>query len=102
MTIVHDRNGGGGRSTKTRNIRAKALKNSKFPRLVKTIRIAVTGDVGVTELEKKIIDTLDFQRLRGVRQLGSSVQVYPTALHTRFDHALGTLAMADRVCKAVG
>ena len=67
----------------------------------KTIRIAVTGDVFLTRIEYMIIDTPDFQRLRGVRQLGTVSYVYPTAIHTRFDHSLGTLAMADRMFMAI-
>jgi uncharacterized protein len=67
----------------------------------KMIRIAVSGDVFVTKFERDIIDTPDFQRLRGVRQLGNVLHVYPTALHTRFDHSLGTLAMANRMLQAI-
>ena len=70
---------------------------SSVLRPTKTIRIAVSGDVLLTELEIRLIDTRDFQRLRGVRQLGTACLVYPTSLHTRFDHALGTLAMAARM-----
>jgi uncharacterized protein len=72
-----------------------------FLRIVKTVRIAVSGDVFLTRLEKEIIDTADFQRLRGVRQLGGVYLVYPTALHTRFDHSLGTLAMAEQMIRAI-
>lgn len=72
-----------------------------YLRIVKTIRIAVSDDVFLTQLEKEIIDTPDFQRLRGVRQLGSVYLVFPTALHTRFDHCLGTLAMADRMIRHI-
>lgn len=72
-----------------------------FLRIDKTFRIAVTGDVFVTRLEREIIDTADFQRLRGVRQLGTVFLVYPTALHTRFDHSLGTLAMAARMIRSI-
>jgi HD superfamily phosphohydrolase len=70
-------------------------------RIQKMIRIAVSGDVFLTRLERQIIDTRDFQRLRGIRQLGLVSMVYPTALHTRFDHSLGTLAMADRMIHAI-
>lgn len=70
-------------------------------RFEKTFRIAVSGDVLITELERKIIDTHDFQRLRGVRQLGTVNFVYPTALHTRFDHSIGTLAMAEKMVSAI-
>lgn len=70
-------------------------------RFEKTFRIAVSGDVQITELERKIIDTRDFQRLRGVRQLGTVNFVYPTALHTRFDHSIGTLAMAEKMVSAI-
>lgn len=67
----------------------------------KTIRIAVTGDVLLTETEAAVIDARTFQRLRGVRQLGTVNFVYPTALHTRFDHSLGTLAKADEMVLAI-
>ena len=70
-------------------------------RPTKTIRIAVAGDVLLTALEIELLDTPDFQRLRRVRQLGTASFVYPTALHTRFDHALGTLAMAARMLDAI-
>ncbi len=70
-------------------------------RPTKTIRIAVSGDVLVTTLEMRLIDTPDFQRLRGVRQLGTASLVYPTALHTRFDHSLGTLAMAAEMVRRI-
>lgn len=73
----------------------------EVPKYDKTFRIAVSGDVMLTELERKIVDTPDFQRLRGVRQLGTVWYVYPTALHTRFDHSLGTLAMAERMVGAI-
>ena len=67
----------------------------------KTIRIAVSGDVLLTQLEIDLIDTPDFQRLRRVRQLGTACFVYPTALHTRFDHSLGTLAIAIRMLDSI-
>src|SRR5688572_27282148 len=73
----------------------------EYLKIAKTIRIAVSGDVLLTKLETEIIDTSDFQRLRVIRQLGTVNTVYPTALHTRFDHSLGTLAMADRMIRAV-
>ena len=67
----------------------------------KIFRIAVSGDVTVTRLEREIIDTLDFQRLRGIRQLGNVMLVYPCALHTRFDHSLGTLYMASQMIESI-
>ncbi len=67
----------------------------------KTIRIAVSGDVMLNRLETEIIDTPDFQRLRRIHQLGTTYLVYPTALHTRFDHSLGTLDMAAQMIRAV-
>lgn len=67
----------------------------------KTIRLAVTGDVPITRLERKIIDTPAFQRLRTIKQLGTTYLVYPTAVHTRFDHSLGTLAVALGMMSAI-
>ena len=44
-----------------------------------------------------LTDTREFQRLRGVRQLGTASFVYPGAVHTRFDHSLGTCWLASRL-----
>lgn len=74
---------------------------SAFLKPKKTMQIAVSGGVLVTEIERQVIDTPDFQRLRGIRQLGLAHLVYPTALHTRFDHAIGTLGMVDRMIRAI-
>jgi HD superfamily phosphohydrolase len=67
----------------------------------KIIRVAVAGDVLVTKLDLRLIDTSAFQRLRRVRQLGTACYVYPSSLHTRFDHSLGTLAMAARMIEHI-
>src|ERR1041385_5875806 len=78
-----------------KNVPQRASVPADYLKIAKTIRIAVSGDVFLTKLETEIIDTTDFQRLWVIRQLGTVNTVYPTALHTRFDHSLGTLAMAN-------
>jgi HD superfamily phosphohydrolase len=47
-----------------------------------------------TELEKKIIDSHVFQRLRRIKQLAGAHLVYPAAQHSRFEHSLGTMHVA--------
>ena len=44
-----------------------------------------------------LIDTPEVQRLRRISQLGPAFQVYPSAEHSRFSHALGTLHVAKRI-----
>ena len=67
----------------------------------KVLRDAVHGDVFITSHEVEVIDTATFQRLRYIRQLGSSYLVFPGAEHSRFQHSIGTLAMADRIVRSV-
>lgn len=57
---------------------------------MKTIRDAVHGDIQFSPMEIELMDTLEFQRLRGIKQLGTSFLIYPSAVHTRFEHSLGT------------
>ena len=43
-----------------------------------------------------VIRTKDFQHLRGVKQLGPTIFVYPGANHTRFEHSLGAYHLSMR------
>jgi HD superfamily phosphohydrolase len=72
-----------------------------LPERVVTLRDPIHGDVELTREEIGLVDTPEFQRLRGVRQLGTAHLVYPGATHTRFEHSIGTLHMADRLMTAV-
>ncbi len=65
------------------------------------IRDPVHGDLSFTEAERRIMDTRAMQRLRGVHQTGSAYLVYPGCVHTRFEHSLGTAAMARRIMSAL-
>ena len=67
----------------------------------KLIRDAVHGNIEMTALEVELMDTPEFQRLRGVKQLGTAYLVFPSAVHTRFEHSLGTSWMAHRMLNAV-
>ena len=56
---------------------------------IHSIKIAPSTSVPVTDRLLEIIDSKVFQRLRKIRQLSLSDQVFPSATHTRFSHALG-------------
>jgi len=70
-------------------------------RPAKTVTDPVHGDIYVNELERLLLDSPPMQRLRRVRQLGTTHLVYPGATHSRFSHALGTLRGAQDLLDAV-
>jgi hypothetical protein len=61
------------------------------------VRDPLHGDIRVTRLEKRLIDTPTLQRLRRVRQLAMVDLVYPGAVHNRFLHSLGTLHVCSEM-----
>lgn len=71
----------------------------------KKIYDSVHGFIPFDEFEKELIDSLPFQRLHYIHQLGIAYLVYPGATHTRFEHSLGVMSLAtlmfDKICKSV-
>jgi uncharacterized protein len=66
---------------------------------VKIIKDPVHGYVEVEDFALALLDSPALQRLRYIRQLGFSYLVYPGANHTRFEHSLGTMFLADVACR---
>ncbi len=66
------------------------------------IRIPSELDVPLTPRVRRILDTAEFQRLRHVSQLGLVAQVYPGAVHSRFEHSLGVYRLAVLLVKRMG
>lgn len=65
----------------------------------KSIRDPLYGFIDLSEREARIIDTPAFRRLHGIKQLSHTYLVYPSAIHSRFEHALGVTYLADLVSR---
>jgi len=59
------------------------------------IKDEVYGTIEFDKTAERIIDSREFQRLRGIRQMSVTNLVYPGANHTRFEHSLGTSHLAS-------
>lgn len=70
------------------------LKPNKF------IRDHAHEYVFLTDFEISLVDTIEFQRLKDVRQL-TCQHVYPGARHTRFEHSLGVTELTRQAIDAL-
>ncbi len=61
------------------------------------IRDPLYGPIVLDETARALIDTPVFQRLRRIRQLSEAYAVYPSAMHTRFEHSVGVHHLARTV-----
>lgn len=62
-----------------------------------TLHDAIHGTVHYPGYVRAIVDTPEFQRLRNLKQLGTSSKVFPCATHTRFEHCLGVCHLAGKL-----
>ncbi|TPI13566.1 HD domain-containing protein [Mesorhizobium sp. B4-1-1] len=65
------------------------------------IRDPIHGMIPFSSLERDLINSNEFQRLRRIRQLSWTDYVYPGAMHTRFQHTLGVMHTASRAFDAL-
>lgn len=57
----------------------------------------IHGFIPLGAIEEELINSVPFQRLRYIRQLGVTYFVYPGASHCRFEHSLGVMHVASRI-----
>jgi hypothetical protein len=69
--------------------------------LIKYVRDPIYGYIGMTDIERRVIDTPPVQRLRGIKQLSVTYLTYPGAEHTRFSHALGSMYLAGQMAESL-
>jgi len=62
----------------------------------------IHGQISLTRVESRILDTAYYQRLRWIRQLGFSFYIFPGATHTRHAHAMGVSHVMHRILHAIG
>lgn len=68
---------------------------------MKILKDALHGDIFLSYTDCKLIDTPEIQRLRRISQLGTVQWVYPGAVHTRFEHSVGTAFLALKIARNV-
>lgn len=60
------------------------------------IKDSVHDYITLDPLAQELLDTVEFQRLRHIKQLSTVRLVYPSANHTRFEHSLGVYHLATQ------
>lgn len=65
------------------------------------IRDPIHGSIQLTDGEEAIIESVEFQRLREIKQLGFSEFSFPGATHNRFLHSIGVCHLAGQVFDSV-
>lgn len=65
------------------------------------IRDPIHGSIQLNDGEEAIIESIEFQRLREIKQLGFSEFSFPGATHNRFLHSIGVCYLAGQIFDSV-
>jgi HD superfamily phosphohydrolase len=58
-------------------------------------------NIYLSDVESKVIKLHAFQRMKSIKQTGFVYVEFPGAVHTRYDHSIGTTYWADSIYKAI-
>ncbi len=67
----------------------------------KTVSDAIHGSISVDGVALDLLESLELQRLNGIRQLGLTYLVFPGANHTRLEHVLGAHHVAGEIARSL-
>lgn len=67
-----------------------------------TVHDPLHGHIHINRLESMLISTREMQRLRRIQQLGLADIAFPGANHTRYEHSIGTMHVANMMGHALG
>ncbi|KAJ2785643.1 hypothetical protein GGI15_001844 [Coemansia interrupta] len=67
----------------------------------KYVNDPIHGYIDLSKTILQFVDTPQFQRLRHLKQLGSSYYVFPGASNNRFEHCIGTSHLASQVLQGL-
>lgn len=65
------------------------------------IRDPIHGTIEISDAETKVLDSLAYQRLRAIKQLGFSEFSFPGATHNRYLHSIGVSHLAGRAFDSI-
>ena len=65
----------------------------------KSIQDRVHGQITLHGMLVAVMDTVEFQRLDRIKQLGGCAYVYPSATHTRKEHSIGVAYLAGMMAR---
>lgn len=80
---------------------ASATRHTKSP-LMKLVNDCLYGMCPIPEYAHKVIQHPLFKRLGRVKQLGTLHHAWPSATHTRLEHSIGTMILAERYSDILG
>jgi HD superfamily phosphohydrolase len=63
--------------------------------------LVIGENIYFSDVENKVINLPAFQRMKSIKQTGFVYTEFPGAVHTRYEHSLGTTYWADSMYKAI-
>ena len=70
-------------------------------RKAKEINVPLYGSVNITLIAQYFMASPYFQRMRDIMQLSTCGEIFIGAVHTRFEHSVGTYYLADRITSRI-
>lgn len=63
----------------------------------RTVFDAIHGHIELEKYVWEFIDTMEFQRLRNLKQLGNCHYIFPGGSHSRFEHSIGVAHLSNKL-----